>query len=162
MGWVFGILIGFVVVWAVVSDAIGAVWFWVGFGLAVVAIGILLWRVPSARDTAKKAVLFLRDKWREDTIKGDKTGGRINRATQRRVPIPKSTQERVEKRANGVCENPDCMHKLGLVIHHIDHNNENPRYNNLIMLCRNHHDLADKHQFRKETLRRWCREKGQA
>ena len=59
-----------------------------------------------------------------------------------RTPIPNSTRSKVEDRAHGHCEYPKGgPHTRGLEIHHINGDPSDHRLENLILLCKKHHDL---------------------
>jgi hypothetical protein len=61
------------------------------------------------------------------------------------------------ERATHRCQIPFCFVDTNPKIHHIDHTRNNPKSSNLIVLCPNHHDQADKNIWRKETLQEYNR-----
>jgi hypothetical protein len=56
----------------------------------------------------------------------------------RRVSIPASIRKKIKIACRGLC----CIcHQTGIEIHHIDGDHSNNEWDNLIPLCRNHHDV---------------------
>jgi hypothetical protein len=72
-----------------------------------------------------------------------------------RTPIPEEIKKQVFSRAGGRCQIPGCKELESPVIHHIDQDRTNHRFDNLILLCSNHHTTADHRGFRKEQLHLW-------
>jgi hypothetical protein len=68
---------------------------------------------------------------------------KLAKKKKKRIHIPIKTQREIKIEAGHKCSVWNCPEKYGLVIHHIDHNTSNKDKNNLICLCRNHHQMAD-------------------
>jgi hypothetical protein len=68
-----------------------------------------------------------------------------------RVNIPAEIDRKVRDRAEAKCQ--VCGEITGLDIHHINHKNwDSKRLDNLILLCKKHHNLADKGALSKKDL----------
>jgi hypothetical protein len=74
------------------------------------------------------------------------------RGKKKRLPIPDKTKNKVYDMAGGKCQ--ECGKKGNLKIHHIDGNPSNNRITNLVLLCGNHHDDADKGVIPKWRLKK--------
>jgi len=70
---------------------------------------------------------------------------------KKRIPISNEIKNEVFDIAGGKCQ--ECGKKGNLKIHHIDGNPSNNRITNLILLCGNHHDEADKGVIPKWRLK---------
>ncbi len=65
----------------------------------------------------------------------------------KRTPIPMSTRRQVYSRAHNHCEWPGgCPSTKNLQIHHINGDPSDHRLDNLILLCKRHHDLLTNKQ----------------
>ncbi len=76
-----------------------------------------------------------------------------------REPIPQNLYNRVMQRADNRCQNPDCKYKGKPEVHHINRNNRDNRFWNLIALCPNCHTDAHRDKFSFSQLRNWNRMK---
>ncbi|MBD3375765.1 hypothetical protein GF406_12075 [candidate division KSB1 bacterium] len=70
---------------------------------------------------------------------------------KKRVPISAKTKNKIYDIAGGKCQ--ECGKKGNLKIHHIDGNPSNNQVHNLVLLCGNHHDDADKGVIPKWRLK---------
>ncbi len=116
---------------------------WVIFGLIIVGFGYSLYRFPSLRRFIFKTA--------------KKTGENIvfQEEASSREPVPTRTRQNVLSRANNRCERQDCRQVAKPHIHHIDGNNRNNNYRNLIVLCPNCHSNAQNGEFTTSQLRNW-------
>ncbi|MBI2852583.1 MAG: HNH endonuclease [Chloroflexi bacterium] len=135
-----------IVGWALLADwwkdnsALG----WSLLGVMVIALGLVLYRSPTvrgwlgrtARVAAEKAVF-------EDNIASD------------REPIPPEKRRQVLARTDGKCAVENCNQSVRPHIHHIDMNNRNNDFRNLIALCPNCHQKAHNGDFTQSQLWNW-------
>ena len=133
------IIFAFVLEWWQKHPAIA----WTLLAVAVVILGFSLYRFQGFRqwvfkrskDTGKKIVFT------------DEAPGR--------EPIPPALYSRVMNQANNRCQNPDCRYQGKPQIHHIDQNNRNNSFWNLIALCPNCHNDAHRGKYTFSQLRNW-------
>lgn len=85
-----------------------------------------------------------------DVLKNMEEGERKGKK-KKRIPISKELKNKVYDIAGGKCQ--ECGKKGNLKIHHIDGNPSNNRITNLVLLCGNHHDDADKGVIPKWRLK---------
>jgi len=85
----------------------------------------------------------------ENIIKNYQEGSSKER--KERKPIPKEVKNKVYNLAADKCQ--ICGKRGNLKIHHIDGNPSNNKITNLILLCGNHHDDADKGVIPKWRLK---------
>jgi len=116
---------------------------WVIFGLVIVGFGYSVYRFPSFRKFIFKTA--------------KRTGEKIvfEEEASSREPVPTRTRQNVLSRANNRCENQDCRQVVKPHIHHIDGDNNNNNYRNLIALCPNCHSKAGNGVFTTSQLRNW-------
>jgi len=143
----FWIALAFV---AIISFALISDWWtenstigWIIIGIILAITAFSLYRFPSFR------------RWIFGTAK--KTGERIvfEEEASSREPVPTRTRQNVLSRANNRCERQDCRQVAKPHIHHIDGNNRNNNYRNLIVLCPNCHSNAHSGVFTTSQLRNW-------
>ena len=73
--------------------------------------------------------------------------------SKERVPIPVEVRRKLFVTCGHRCSVPFCKEKNNLIIHHINSDPSDNREENLIVLCRNHHAMADKGEIdRKECI----------
>jgi 5-methylcytosine-specific restriction endonuclease McrA len=72
---------------------------------------------------------------------------------QNRPAIPADLRRKVLVEAGHSCAVTKCGDHTYLEIHHIDHNRENNRLENLILLCRKHHAMAHDDVIDRKSLR---------
>ncbi len=133
------VLLALILGWWKEHAAIG----WTILGILVVAFAFSLYRFPRFRswvfnkgkDAGKKIVYT-------DTVPG-------------REPIPQKLYTQVMNRANYHCKNPDCKYQGKPEIHHINQDNKDNRFWNLIALCPNCHTDAHKGKYSTSQLRNW-------
>ncbi len=124
-------------------------------GLVVVGIGIIIYFCIKNIDFREKTFSVLRklaagiSKLGLDVLKNMEEGDR--KGKKKRIPISKEIKNKVYDIAGGKCQ--ECGKKGNLKIHHIDGNPSNNRITNLILLCGNHHDDADKGVIPKWRLK---------
>lgn len=74
-------------------------------------------------------------------------------ANKTRVPIPKETQRKLLVECGHKCSVPLCNESFSLSFHHINGDPSDNEMSNIIVLCRNHHEMADRGRIdRKECL----------
>ena len=71
---------------------------------------------------------------------------------QSRPAIPANLRREVLVEAGHSCAVTNCRDHTYLEIHHIDHNRENNRVENLILLCRKHHTMAHHDVIDRKSL----------
>jgi hypothetical protein len=132
---IFALILG----WWQKHAAIG----WTIIGIIVVVFAFSLYRFPRFRswvfkkgENASKKVVFT-----------DEAPGR--------EPIPQNLYNRIIQHANYRCQNPDCKYQGKPEIHHINQNNRDNRFWNLIALCPNCHKDAHSGRFSFSQLRNW-------
>ncbi len=76
---------------------------------------------------------------------------------EEREAIPHDIRSEVYRRSRNACENPDCRYENAIHIHHIDMNRSNNRLYNLIALCPNCHQEAQRGRYTPSQLRNWVK-----
>jgi hypothetical protein len=70
-----------------------------------------------------------------------------------RVPIPTEIERKLLVESGHKCSVPLCNESFSLSFHHINGDPSDNRQSNIIVLCRNHHDKADRGKIdRKECV----------
>ena len=70
---------------------------------------------------------------------------------KQRVPIPEETQRKLLVDCGHRCSVTQCNESFSLTFHHINGDPSDNRESNIIVLCHNHHDMADRGKIdRKE------------
>jgi len=145
---VVAILLG-AFIWQVVPRHI----IYLGIGVAIVIIGGVSYLVCKKRGIgvfksgAKKIYESLKGGTKE-----------IRRPNDVVPPLSADEEARLIDAVGNECENPECHEQLTLTVHHIVPKHEEGSSNklgNLIVLCRNHHGLADKGEPPQARLRQW-------
>ena len=68
-----------------------------------------------------------------------------------RIPIPKVTERKLLVESGHKCSVPLCNESFSLSFHHINGDPSDNRESNIIVFCRNHHEMADRGRIdRKE------------
>lgn len=67
-----------------------------------------------------------------------------SQSVKKRIPIPEPTKRRLLVECGHECTIPSCHEKANLEFHHINSNPLDNRDENLIVLCPNHHAMADR------------------
>jgi len=95
-------------------------------------------------------------KLKEAQAKIEETKARLNTVmvdgeSKIRVPIPKAKERKLLVESGHKCSVPLCNENYSLSFHHINGDPSDNREFNIIVLCRNHHDMADRGRIdRKE------------
>lgn len=76
---------------------------------------------------------------------------------KRSPPLSSKLQAKFIRMAGSKCENPNCNNTFPLEVHHIIPRSEggSNKENNLIVLCKNCHGIAQRGMWNKELLREW-------
>ena len=69
-----------------------------------------------------------------------------------RIAIPKKTQRKLLVECGHKCSVHLCDEKTALEFHHINGNPSDNRESNLIVLCANHHTLAENDKIDRKAL----------
>ena len=120
---------------------------WTIVGVIIVSFLFSLYRFPAFRGWVFKKGVSTSKK----VIFTDEAPGR--------EPIPQNLYNRIMQHANNRCQNPDCKYQGKPEIHHINQNNRDNRFWNLIALCPNCHKDAHSGRFSFSQLRNWTRMK---
>lgn len=73
--------------------------------------------------------------------------------SKERIPLPKETQRKLLVESGHKCSVPLCKEGFSLTFHHINGDPSDNRESNIIVLCHNHHDMADRGRIdRKECV----------
>lgn len=124
-------------------------------GLVIVGLGVVIYFCVKDIEFREKTFSILKklaegvSKLGFDVLRSIDEGERKDK--KKRIPISKEIKNKVYDIAGGKCQ--ECGKKGNLKIHHIDGNPSNNRITNLILLCGNHHDDADKGVIPKWRLK---------
>jgi hypothetical protein len=66
--------------------------------------------------------------------------------------IPSAIRSEVVKRSDGLCQYPNCSSQID-TFHHIDRFSENKNHNNIIGLCKAHHEFAHNNLIDESSLK---------
>ena len=66
--------------------------------------------------------------------------------------IPASKRNEVIEKSDGLCQYPNCSSKID-TFHHIDRFSENKSHNNIIGLCKEHHEFAHNNLMDEKSLK---------
>ncbi|MBI5398716.1 hypothetical protein HZB03_04600 [Candidatus Woesearchaeota archaeon] len=131
------------------------VYLYIFSGLIVIGIGIMIYFCIKNLEFREKTLSVIKkllagiSKIGLDVLKNMKKGERKGKKT--RVPTSPALKNKVYYVAGGKCQ--ECGKKGNLKIHHIDENPSNNNITNLVLLCGNHHDDADKGVIPKWRLK---------
>ncbi len=78
-------------------------------------------------------------------------------SVQNREPIPRYLYGKVMRRASYHCQNPDCGYRGRPQVHHINQDNSDNRFWNLIALCPNCHTDTHRGKFTHSQLRNFLK-----
>ena len=131
------------------------IFFYIFVGLIIVSIGVIVYFSIKNQEFREKTISVIKKLLAEINKLGInflKNIGERGRAKKKeRLPIPDDLKNKVYDIASGKCQ--ECGKKGNLKIHHIDGNPSNNRITNLVLLCGNHHDDADKGVIPKWRLK---------
>ncbi|WP_279115624.1 HNH endonuclease [Dehalococcoides mccartyi] len=145
-------------------------WFWVIF-IALVLFALISdwWKTNATLGWAiillvSAIVIFVFIRFRSVRLKAGQavksTAEKIiydSTEIHRREPVPNKIRKRVLERARNRCENHDCKYTGMPEVHHIDGNNSNNDFRNLIALCRNCHNDAGNGVITASQCRNWVK-----
>lgn len=77
----------------------------------------------------------------------------MSKTPKQRTAIPKDTRRRLLIEAGYCCSMPGCTQATALDFHHIDGDCTNHEFDNLLVLCSNHHRLATSGQIDRKACR---------
>jgi len=144
---IFGLIVVFIIVLALLLDwwKEHAVIGWTIIGILVVLFGFSLYKFPTFRGWIfKKGAIVGKKVVYEEGAPG-------------REQIPQNLYNKVMHRANYHCQNPDCKYRGKPQIHHINQDNSDNRFWNLIALCPNCHNDAHNGKLAHSQLRNFIR-----
>lgn len=153
IGLVFIVLLGYILVISLPSEYL--VYFYGFLVLLLLGIFVVIYFGFKSKTFRNKLFHFLKVFSKEisklglDIIKN--LSEEEKKEKKKRIPLPNNQKNRVYDLAGGKCQ--ECGKKGNLKIHHIDGDPSNNRITNLVLLCGNHHDDADKGVIPKWRLR---------
>lgn len=144
-GTVVALIVGGIIVFAIVFSwwVQHAVIGWTILGIIVVIFGFSVYRFPNFRNWVFKKSKTTGEK----LVFTDETPGREQ--------IPQQLYSKIMNHANNRCQNPDCKYQSKPQVHHINQNNRDNRFWNLIALCPNCHVDAHRGKYSFSQLRNW-------
>ena len=146
-GFIFGLIVVFLIVFTLILDwwEERAVIGWTILGILIAIFVFLLYRFARFRGwIVRKSISAGKKVVYEDSAPS-------------REPIPRDLYDKVMRRANYHCQNPDCKYKGKPQIHHINQDNSDNRFWNLIALCSNCHTDAHRGRFTHSQLRNFIK-----
>ena len=132
------------------------IYFYIFIGLVIVGIGIITYFCIKNQEFREKTFSVLKKTFARISDLGTNILENIEEGERRekkkkRVPIPSQLKNKVHDIAGGKCQL--CGREGNLKIHHIDGDPSNNNITNLVLLCGNHHDDADKGVISKWRLK---------
>ncbi len=95
----------------------------------------------------------IHEDWEREMEKESAKEDRVDKVT----PLSTKLQAKFIRTVGSRCENPNCHNTFPLEVHHITPRSEggSNKENNLIVLCKNCHGIAQRGVWNKELLREW-------
>ncbi len=151
------LLITVIIAYAILTPIFKQYWIWISIvlGLILVIFAYCMFQFATFRQAMLSAIKSLGTKFL-GWLRTESQEQHPTLTVPQRTTVPKETRIQAFDRARHRCQFPHCRERANLEIHHIDKDPSNHKLANLIVLCKNHHAMAQKNAYRTEQLQRWA------